>query len=80
MTSDQLRKALSDCKGRRDVHLCFAGVQGEAAHLTVSAALLVPDEDDHLVKLTDGRSEYVIDADRVAWVRLSAESHSLTTH
>ena len=51
-----------------------------AAHLKINAALLVPDEDDHLVKLTDGRSEYVIDADRVAWVRLSAESNSLTTH
>jgi|TARA_Y100001933_G_scaffold241910_1_gene269054 hypothetical protein len=80
MTSDQLRKALSDCQGNRDVHLCFAGVADAAAHLKINAALLVPDEDDHLVKLTDGRSEYVIDADRVAWVRLSAESNTLTTH
>lgn len=80
MTSDQLRKALSDCNGLRDVQLCFAGVQGEAAHLTVNAALLVPDEDDHLIKLTDGRSEYILDADRIAWVRLSAESQKLTSH
>lgn len=80
MTSDQLRKALADCKGRRDVHLCFAGVEGAGAHLNINAALLVPDEDDHLVKLTDGRSEYVIDADRVAWVRLSAEQSKLTSH
>jgi len=80
MTSDQLRKALADCKGRRDVHLCFAGVEAAAAHLSINAALLVPDEDDHLVKLTDGRSEYVIDADRVAWVKLSAEHGALTTH
>ena len=29
-----------------------------------------PDEADHLVKLTDGRHEYIIDAERVAWVRL----------
>lgn len=80
MTSDQLRKALLGCKGRRDAHLCFAGVEGDAAHLTIPAALLVPDEDDHLVKLTDGLSEYVIDADRVAWVRLSAEQSKLTSH
>jgi len=80
MTSDQLRKALSDCKGLRDVQLCFAGVADAAAHLTINAALLVPDEEDHLVKLTDGRSEYVLDADRVAWVKLSAEQSALATH
>lgn len=80
MTSDQLRKALLGCNGKRDAHLCFAGVDGAGAHLNINAAMLVPDEDDHLVKLTDGRSEYVIDADRVAWVRLSAEQSKLTNH
>lgn len=78
MTSDQLRQALAECQGKRDVHLCFAEVPDAGAHLSITAAMIVPDEDDHLVKLTDGRSEYVIDAERVAWVRISAEHESLT--
>lgn len=77
MNSDQLRKALSDCNGKRDVHLCFADVPDAVAHLSITAAMIVPDEDDHLVKLTDGRSEYVIDAERVAWARIGAEHESL---
>ena len=76
MTTDQLRKALSELNAKRDAAFYF----NRAEMCLIPNAMLLPDEADHLVKLTDGRSEYVIDADRVAWVRLSAESHSLTTH
>jgi len=80
MTNHQLRQALSECTGRRDVQFCFAGVADAAALLTVHAAMLIPDEEDHLTKLTDGRSEFVIDAEQVAWVRIGAEHESLTQH
>ncbi|PHQ82029.1 MAG: hypothetical protein COB69_02970 [Phycisphaera sp.] len=80
MTNHQLRQALSECSGRRDVQFCFTGVADAAALLTVHAAMIIPAEDDHLTKLTDGRSEYVIDAEQVAWVRIGAEHESLTQH
>jgi len=78
MNNDQLRTALSECTGKRDVQFCFQGVPEAAALLTVTAAMLIPDEDDHLVKLTDGRSEFVIDAEQVAWLRIGAEHETLT--
>jgi hypothetical protein len=33
--------------------------------------MLIPDEPDHLVKLTDGKNVFIVDATRVAWVRIS---------
>jgi len=66
MTNDQLRQALRNLRGDRDVALVFVG----AEECMINKAMLIPDEDDHLVKLTDGRREFVIDAERVAWVRL----------
>lgn len=33
--------------------------------------MLIPDEPDHLLKLTDGKSVYILDADRVAYVCIS---------
>jgi hypothetical protein len=32
--------------------------------------MLVPEEADGLIKLTDGQSIFIIDADRVAYIRL----------
>lgn len=74
MTSDQLRQALKELNGERDLALAFAGVQSHAtgvAYLEVRNAMLIPDEQDHLVKVTDGKAVYVLDADRVAWLRIS---------
>jgi hypothetical protein len=31
----------------------------------------IPDEPDHLVKLTDGKSVYIVKAELVAWVRIT---------
>ncbi|HED53903.1 MAG TPA: hypothetical protein ENJ00_06845 [Phycisphaerales bacterium] len=78
MNNDQLRQALAECSGRRDVQFCFTGVADAAALLTIHAAMIIPDEEDHLIKLTDGRSEYIIDAERVAWLRIGAEHEALT--
>jgi hypothetical protein len=66
ITPDQLRAALADLNGRRDVRL-------ECEHAKtciVANALLVPAEADNIVKLTDGTREYLIDAERVAWVEI----------
>ncbi|GAB4519170.1 MAG: hypothetical protein Tsb0013_23140 [Phycisphaerales bacterium] len=66
MTPKQLRTALVNLNGERDAVFYFEN----ADECLVPRAMLIPDEEDHLVKLTDGRHEYMIDAERVAWVRL----------
>ena len=70
MRPEQLHQALGELTGKRDATFAFAGVENEASYLTVPTAMLVPDEPDHLVKLTDGQSIYIIDAERVCWVRI----------
>jgi len=74
MTSDQLRTALRELNGERDLVLCFADLHIPAmgaAYLEVKKAMLIPDEDDHLVKVTDGKAVYVLDAERVAWLKIA---------
>lgn len=66
MTPSQLRQALSAVNTERDVVFYF----DHADACLVPRAMLVPDEADHLVKLTDGKHEYIIDAERVAWIRV----------
>lgn len=66
MTSDQLRAALGDLNGQRDVRVGFDHADG----CLVEKALLVPAEQDNIVKLTDGSREYLLDADRVAWIQI----------
>ncbi len=66
MTPKQLRQALINLNGERDAVFYFQNTD----ECLVPRAMLIPDEEDHLVKLTDGRHEYMIDAERVAWVRI----------
>jgi hypothetical protein len=66
MTSDQLRKALAELNGKRAVHIEF----DQADSCIVKHALLVPAEEDNIVKLTDGSKEFLIDAHRVAWIEI----------
>jgi len=68
MKPEQLRQALAELSGKRDATFAFAGTHDGASCLSVPNAMLVPDEPDHLVKLTDGHSIYIIDAERVCWV------------
>jgi len=68
ITSEQLRTALADLNGQRDVRFQF----DHADACVVQKALLVPAEEDRIVKLTDGSHEYLIDAQRVAWVEIVA--------
>jgi len=67
MTPDQLRQALRELNGERDLVLAFTGL---AEHLYISRAMLIPDEPDHLVKVTDGSSVYIVEAEKVVWFRI----------
>lgn len=73
MTTDQLRQALKELNGERDLWVIFANVDSPVpgvSNLEVKKAMLIPDEADHLVKVTDGKSVFIIEADRVAWIRI----------
>ncbi len=70
MNADQLRKALTELKGQRTATFAFQGIPEPHAHLSVPNAMLVPDEPDHLIKLTDGQSIFIVDAERVAYIRI----------
>ena len=77
MTPEQLRTALKELKGDRTTRIMFESC---AEMLCVSKvimmrpgtrnAFLVPVESDNLVKLTDGKKEYIIDAQRIAWLEI----------
>lgn len=70
MTHTELRKALEELNGQRAATFVFQHILGEHNTLSVTNAMLVPEEADGLIKLTDGQSIYIIDADRVAYIRL----------
>ena len=75
MTSDQLRKALHELDGQRDLRIVFE----RSRDCVIHKALLIPEEEDTMVKVTDGAKVYLIDAHRVAWLvigsNISLESH-----
>jgi hypothetical protein len=66
MTPDQLRAALKDLNGQRDVRVEYE----HADACVIQQALLVPVEQDKIVKLTDGSREYLLDAERITWIKI----------
>ena len=74
MTNDQLRIALGELNAERDLVIAFAGVHAPAMPgantLTIKRAMLIPDEDDHLVKVTDGSHVYILEGAYVAWMKI----------
>jgi hypothetical protein len=73
MNPTQLRQALGELNGERDLCVYFADVPSPVpgvANLEVKRAMLIPDEADHLVKVTDGKAVYILDAERVAWIKI----------
>ncbi len=66
MTNDQMRKALGELNGQRDAVFYFRS----AEPCLVTNAMLIPDEPDHLVKVTDGKHVYIIDSVSVDWIRI----------
>ena len=68
MTSDQLRKSLQELDGQRDLCVTF----DHAQQCVIRRALLIPEEEDSVVKVTDGAKVYLLDAHRVAWMVIGA--------
>ena len=66
MTKEELRLALKELNGKRDAILYFA----QTEKCIVTNAMLLPEEPDKLVKLTDGKHVYVVDAGRVDWIKI----------
>jgi len=70
MTPEQLRQALKELNGERNATFALAGMPDSCATLTIARAMLIPDEPDHLVKVTDGKAIYVIEAERIVWLSI----------
>jgi len=66
MKSATLRLALRELNGQRDLRIEF----DHASSCTVKKAMLIPEESDGLVKVTDGSHVYIVDSERVAWVEI----------
>ena len=60
--------ALKELNGERSAMFAVTGLPEPC--MVVHNAMLVPDEPDHLIKVTDGHSIFIIDAERIAWVRI----------
>ena len=74
MTCDQLRQALRELNGERKLTMVFAHVISHAtgpSYLEVKNAMLIPTEADNLVKVTDGRSVFIVEAQHVAWLSIT---------
>ena len=70
MNQSQLRQALNELNGERNAHFALAGMHESASVLTIANAMLIPEETDKLVKVTDGKSVYIIEAERIAYIRI----------
>jgi hypothetical protein len=70
MNDNQLRLALKELNGERNAHFALAGMHEIATILTIHKAMLIPEETDHLVKVTDGKSVYILEAERIAYIRI----------
>lgn len=71
MTPDQLRQSLRELDGTRDATFGFAGMPSHESSLLIHKAILIPDEPDHLVKVTDGQSIFIIEPERIVWIRIA---------
>lgn len=70
MTPNELRQALGELKGNRDLTIGFAQTSAEFGTLKVTGAMLVPEEPDRIVKVTDGQAVYLLDSERIIWIKI----------
>ncbi|MEC8319774.1 MAG: hypothetical protein VX726_05865 [Planctomycetota bacterium] len=66
MLVEELRTAFATLDGNRAVRISFAA----GASLEIEKALLIPVEDDGLLKLTDGEREYLVNPGGIAWIEI----------
>lgn len=70
MNHSQLRQVLTELNGERSLEFALTGMTGPSATLKVASAMLIPEETDKLVKVTDGKSVFIVEAERIAWIRI----------
>ncbi len=73
MNADQLRGALRELHGDRDLTVVFHASEHVVTPynpITVKKAMLIPHEQDGLVKVTDGKAIYILNAESVAWIKI----------
>jgi hypothetical protein len=71
MTNDQLHQALQELRGDRDLAIYFGNAPLSLANpCVVKKAMILPSEADGLVKVTDGKAIYIIDGEKVAWLKI----------
>jgi len=70
MNQSQLRQVLTELNGERTLEFALTGMQGPSSFLKVGSAMLIPEETDRLVKVTDGQSVFIVEAERIAWIRI----------
>ena len=70
MNQAQLRQALNELNGERTLEFALMGTHESATRLTIQSAMLIPEETDKLVKVTDGKSVFIVEAERIAWIRI----------
>jgi hypothetical protein len=75
MTNDQLRQVLQELDGERELEVSFVNYHGSSypghiGHLALRGAMLIPDEPDHMVKVTDGKSIYILESQNIAYIRI----------
>ena len=66
MNAETLRTALTELNGQRDLRVEF----DHASECSVHKALLIPAEEDGLVKVTDGERVFILEASKVAWLEI----------
>jgi hypothetical protein len=66
MNTDQLRQVLAELDGKRTCIFHFASAQ----ECVVANAMLLPDEKDHMVKVTDGQHVFIVDTAQLVWIRI----------
>lgn len=66
MKVDALRAAFARLDGKTAVRFVF----GAGHSLAVEKALVIPVEEDGLLKLTDGDREFIVDVDSIAWIEI----------
>lgn len=71
MTSDQLRQVLKELDGQREALVAFHDMSEQATGLVIKNAILIPDEPDHAVKVTDGKHIFILNPTRIAYVRIT---------
>ncbi|MBS0189544.1 MAG: hypothetical protein U0573_08940 [Phycisphaerales bacterium] len=71
MTPDQLRQVLKELDGHREALIAYHNVPEHSATLVIKNAILIPDEPDHTIKVTDGTHIFILNPSQIAYIRIT---------